>query len=195
VQERQLGETQLFVLPSTSPANAAVPYAERLQWFEELSARASGRQLRDAVRALIRDPTGRVLLVRFEFPHETLWALPGGGIEPGETDEAAIVRELREEAGLREFELGPLLWTRTHWFPLGRWAGQHERVFLVETDGAEPAPELSWEQLRSEYMHEIRWWTRKEVDAHDGVFSPRRLKELLHDLDAGIPDQPIDVGV
>ena len=36
VQERRLGETRLFVLPSTSPANAAVPYAERLRWFREL---------------------------------------------------------------------------------------------------------------------------------------------------------------
>jgi len=36
VQERRLGESQLFVLPSTSPANAAVPYAERLRWFREL---------------------------------------------------------------------------------------------------------------------------------------------------------------
>jgi double-stranded uracil-DNA glycosylase len=40
-QERRLGETQLFVLPSTSPANAAVPWGERLRWFEVLS-RASG---------------------------------------------------------------------------------------------------------------------------------------------------------
>ncbi len=36
VQERVLGETRLFVLPSTSPANAAVPYAERLRWFAAL---------------------------------------------------------------------------------------------------------------------------------------------------------------
>jgi double-stranded uracil-DNA glycosylase len=36
LQERQLGETLLFVLPSTSPANAAVPYAERLRWFKAL---------------------------------------------------------------------------------------------------------------------------------------------------------------
>jgi double-stranded uracil-DNA glycosylase len=35
-QERRLGETRLFVLPSTSPANAAVPYAERLRWFRRL---------------------------------------------------------------------------------------------------------------------------------------------------------------
>jgi double-stranded uracil-DNA glycosylase len=36
VQARTLGDTRLFVLPSTSPANAAVPYAERLRWFREL---------------------------------------------------------------------------------------------------------------------------------------------------------------
>jgi double-stranded uracil-DNA glycosylase len=42
VQERRLGEAQLFVLSSTSPANAAVSYAERLRWFRELASRASG---------------------------------------------------------------------------------------------------------------------------------------------------------
>src|SRR5918992_4050086 len=45
VQERQVGGTRLFVLPSTSPANAAVPYTERLQWFEELAGRSSGKPL------------------------------------------------------------------------------------------------------------------------------------------------------
>jgi TDG/mug DNA glycosylase family protein len=38
LQERRLGDTRLFVLPSTSPANAAVPYAERLRWFTALRA-------------------------------------------------------------------------------------------------------------------------------------------------------------
>jgi len=36
LQARRLDETALFVLPSTSPANAALPYAERLRWFREL---------------------------------------------------------------------------------------------------------------------------------------------------------------
>jgi TDG/mug DNA glycosylase family protein len=36
LQERRLSDTLLFVLPSTSPANAAVPYAERLRRFREL---------------------------------------------------------------------------------------------------------------------------------------------------------------
>ena len=41
LQERTLAETRLFVLPSTSPANAAVPWEERLRWFLKLSS-ASG---------------------------------------------------------------------------------------------------------------------------------------------------------
>jgi TDG/mug DNA glycosylase family protein len=36
LQERSLGDTALFVLPSTSPANAAVPWDERLRWFSAL---------------------------------------------------------------------------------------------------------------------------------------------------------------
>ncbi len=36
LQGRRLAATRLFVLPSTSPANAAVPYAERLRWFSAL---------------------------------------------------------------------------------------------------------------------------------------------------------------
>jgi TDG/mug DNA glycosylase family protein len=36
LQERRLGETLLYVLPSTSPANAAVPWDERLRWFRGL---------------------------------------------------------------------------------------------------------------------------------------------------------------
>ncbi len=38
LQARTLGATRLFVLPSTSPANAAVPWDVRLRWFKELAA-------------------------------------------------------------------------------------------------------------------------------------------------------------
>jgi double-stranded uracil-DNA glycosylase len=37
-QDRVLDQTRLFVLPSTSPANAAVPWGERLRWFRMLRA-------------------------------------------------------------------------------------------------------------------------------------------------------------
>jgi double-stranded uracil-DNA glycosylase len=38
LQERTVGETRLFVLPSTSPANAAVSWEGRLHWFRALRA-------------------------------------------------------------------------------------------------------------------------------------------------------------
>jgi double-stranded uracil-DNA glycosylase len=41
-QKRGLDETRLFVLPSTSPANAAVPWAERLRWFRALAQEVGG---------------------------------------------------------------------------------------------------------------------------------------------------------
>jgi TDG/mug DNA glycosylase family protein len=43
LQERTLGATRLFVLPSTSPANAAVPYRLRLKWFQALARSLRGR--------------------------------------------------------------------------------------------------------------------------------------------------------
>src|SRR5918994_5908100 len=75
-------------------------------------------RLRDAVRAVLLDNEDRALLVRFEFPHWTGWATPGGGVHAGETDEEALRRELAEETGLTELVLGPVVWTRTHLFEL-----------------------------------------------------------------------------
>jgi TDG/mug DNA glycosylase family protein len=40
-QDRKLADTKLFVLPSTSPANAAVPWEERLRWFGALAELSS----------------------------------------------------------------------------------------------------------------------------------------------------------
>ena len=46
LQDARLAKTDLFVLPSTSPANAAVPYAERLRWFVALRELIEGRPRR-----------------------------------------------------------------------------------------------------------------------------------------------------
>ncbi|MEU5265719.1 NUDIX domain-containing protein [Amycolatopsis sp. NPDC021455] len=47
------------------------------------------------------DSRGRLLLIRRRNdPGSGLWSLPGGRVEPGESDAMAVVRELREETGL-----------------------------------------------------------------------------------------------
>ncbi|HEY2575048.1 MAG TPA: NUDIX domain-containing protein [Streptosporangiaceae bacterium] len=51
--------------------------------------------------AIISDASGRLLLIkRGHEPGKGLWSLPGGRVETGETDEEAVVREVREETGL-----------------------------------------------------------------------------------------------
>jgi len=53
------------------------------------------------VGAVVRDDAGRLLLIRRGHePSRGLWSLPGGRVEPGESLEAAVVREVREETGL-----------------------------------------------------------------------------------------------
>jgi 8-oxo-dGTP pyrophosphatase MutT (NUDIX family) len=155
-------------------------------------------RLRQAARAIVLDPAQRILLVHFRFPAQSFWATPGGGIDEGETPEQAVARELDEEAGLVDFELGPWVWTRTHVVPFesGLWDGQVERYMLVRTNAFEPVPRFTADELAVEYVTAIRWWTLTELEASDELFAPRRLPELLAALVRdGPPGEPFDVGV
>jgi 8-oxo-dGTP diphosphatase len=61
------------------------------------------------VGAVVTDPQGRLLMIkRGREPGAGLWSIPGGRIEPGETDAEALVREMLEETGLT-VEVGRLL--------------------------------------------------------------------------------------
>ncbi|MEV6912824.1 NUDIX domain-containing protein [Amycolatopsis sp. NPDC051071] len=53
------------------------------------------------VGGIVHDEQGRLLLIRrANEPGRGTWSVPGGRVEPGETDEVAVIREMREETGL-----------------------------------------------------------------------------------------------
>lgn len=177
LQERRLGDTLLFVLPSTSPANAAVPYDERLRWFSALRELLEP-PLRRSARALLIDDADRILLYRFVSPGgHSFWGVPGGGVEPGEGWEDAMRRELAEETGLTDAELGPCVWTREFDFVWHRVVRQQDRYYVVRVQADELTPELAVET--EEGMYEYRWWTLAELEARTEELWPDRLATLV----------------
>jgi len=193
-QDRTIDDVGLFVLPSTSPANAAVLYAERLHWFRALRDWLEPVE-RSAVRAVVLDRDDRVLLVEFRDTVGQVWvATPGGGLQEGETQEDALRRELVEEAGLTEFNLGPEIWTREVVFAwMRRILRQRERFRLVRVERHQPEPTVD---LDAELVAGLRWWTLEELEATDVSLAPTRLPELLRDLlRNGPPAEPTDVGL
>lgn len=149
--------------------------------------------LRRAVRAVLLDPQDRVLLAHFDLPLISLWAPPGGGIEPGETMREALHRELREEVGI-DLPDGPLtvLWHRTVVVPgaVPGYDGQVEDYVLVRTDAFTPRGDLDDATLAAENMGEVRWWSGAELgdaEAANVKFAPRHLPRLLRELHAHGP--------
>ena len=65
--------------------------------------RAAGLKQIHVVAGVIRDPRGRILLARRMEGRDLagLWEFPGGKVEPGESPEFALQREVQEELGIR----------------------------------------------------------------------------------------------
>jgi len=152
---------------------------------------------RQAARALLI--AGRsVLLIEGRDPARpdrgTWWLTPGGGIEAGESLEAAVTREILEETGLAVAPdaVGKVVATRVAHFDFDeRTFRQHESFFAVHTAPFSPT-DSGWDDLERRELIAHRWWTLEELIATDEIVYPSELAVLMNavlDGDIGSPMQ------
>jgi 8-oxo-dGTP pyrophosphatase MutT (NUDIX family) len=153
--------------------------------FVRPEPRARPRIARRAVRALVVDEQGRLLLFLDSDhglePSAHWWDTPGGGVDPGEDDRDAVVRELWEETGQRVASAdvhGPLLERLVVHGYSDKVVDQVEVFFAVRVPAFEVDPAQYTEEERL-CIVETRWWTRTDLAATSDEVWPADVLDLL----------------
>jgi 8-oxo-dGTP pyrophosphatase MutT (NUDIX family) len=150
------------------------------------------RALRERLtaRVVLLDEAGRVLLMKGRLPSAPgapgAWFTIGGGVEQGESVEAAAAREIVEETGFDDVVLGPVIWRRTSVLKLagGEPVLFQEHYVLARCVGREPSRE-GWDAVERRLIDDIRWWTLADLAACEDDVYPTGLAGLISTLDAG----------
>jgi 8-oxo-dGTP pyrophosphatase MutT (NUDIX family) len=151
---------------------------------------------RQAARAVLLDPQDRLLLLCSIDPtnpeRRRWWTTVGGGIEPEETPEDAVRREVAEEVGIHDFELGPLVWRRRSRFRfMGRDFEQDNDYYLARTGITDVDMSSSEEVERLTTTHH-HWWVLADLLNTSETVYPNGLGLLLQALlRDGPPSPPI----
>jgi 8-oxo-dGTP diphosphatase len=120
-----------------------------------------GRSHRDRPAAFgVLERDGRVALVRVEKPGHPAWLdLPGGALDPGETEAVAVVREFGEETGLR-ISAGALLGRADQYFVNtdDEALNNRQALFVVRFEAEAPA-------LKHDLDHTLTWLAPPEAIA------------------------------
>lgn len=156
---------------------------------------------RPTARVLLLDPGDRLLLMRGRGSHlpdaPTVWWTVGGGARVGETLHETALREIREEAGIEDVELGPVVWRREAVLLMADGAHSllEESYFVARCAGAEP-DRSGWDAHEQALCDDIRWWSPADLPQIADVLFPERMLELLPAILAGdYPAEPLDITV
>ena len=155
--------------------------------------------IRRTARVLLVDELGRLLLFQGQDPSNPsniYWCPVGGGLEPGESPENAARREVREETGLIDFDLGTHVWNRHDKYSFnGKNYHVSETWFLSRVSAFEIDASELFGLERVSFL-QYRWWTQNELDLTSEIMTPRQLAPLLKDLILnGAPVVPLDIGL
>ncbi len=125
----------------------------------------------------------------------TWWEIPGGGLDPGEPSAVAVARELHEEAGITDAEIGPVVVTQHVEFEFGGYHfDQDEVIHVARTAETELHRPQGLEYLEALAFQGARWWPVDELAASDATFLPPWLPEVVERLAAGdLPEPPWDM--
>ena len=154
---------------------------------------------RRAARVVLLDRDRHVLLLSARDPVDrakpSWWEIPGGGIDGRESSHDAARRELYEETGITEVEIGPCVWTQHSVFDFaGLHFDQHERVHVAWCEQAHEVRPAALELLEAAAFGGHRWWTLDDLLDSDEPVLPHRLREFLPDLVEGrLPSEPLDI--
>jgi 8-oxo-dGTP pyrophosphatase MutT (NUDIX family) len=155
--------------------------------------------IRRTSRVLLVDQSDRLLLFQGQDPSNPTniyWCPIGGGIEIGESPEDAARREVLEETGLNDFDLGSHIWNRLDKYSFnGTDYEVSETWFLSRVTAFEIDTSALFGLERSAFLRH-HWWTQEELDSTSEVMMPVQLATLFRDLiQNGPPDTPLDFGL
>jgi 8-oxo-dGTP pyrophosphatase MutT (NUDIX family) len=151
---------------------------------------------RRAVRALLI-AEAEILLIKARLPDgRHCWMTPGGGVEAGESDEQALVREVWEETTLELDQRYPMVWMRSHLYGIEpRQVMQHEHYFLVPTEKFEPSMDNNPARGELNVFRGFQWWSFSDIEASNELFAPNKLGRLLGELTSRpTPTKPLRIG-